>query len=169
MDPVTILNVLSRFVHLLTAIVLLGGSCYVRFVLMPAAGELPPAEHDALRGRLMVRWKKIVMAGIGLLLATGFYNYIAVAIPGHKGQPAYHALMGVKILLAFGAFFLASALTGRAAAFEPIRRNARLWLLTLIVVSTIVVGIGSVLKVALPGRTPGSAPQEPASRAQPHF
>jgi len=150
MDDLTALNVLSRWIHVGTAIVVLGGSVFMRFVLMPAAAGLPDAEHDALRQRVMGRWKKFVMAGIALFLISGFYNYLVVSIPAHKGDRLYHPLIGTKILLAFAVFFLASALTGRSAAFEGIRRNNKTWLLVTIVLAAIVVAISGVLKIAVP-------------------
>jgi uncharacterized membrane protein len=150
MDDLTAINVLSRWVHVGTAIVVLGGSVFMRFVLMPAAAQLPDAEHDALRQRVMGRWKKFVMIGIALFLISGFYNYIVVAIPQHKGDKLYHPLIGTKILLAFAVFFLASALTGRSAAFEGIRRNNRKWLLITIILAAIIVAISGVLKIAVP-------------------
>lgn len=145
------LNVLFRWLHVGTAIVVLGGSVFMRFVLMPAAAELPDDQHEALRGRVMGRWKKFVMIGIALFLISGFYNYIVVSIPKHKGDKLYHPLIGTKILLAFVVFFIASALTGRAAAFEGIRKNAKKWLLILILLAFTIVCISGVLKVAVPG------------------
>lgn len=147
------LNVLFRWLHVGTAIVVLGGSVFMRFVLMPAAAELPDDQHDALRGRVLGRWKKFVMIGIALFLISGFYNYIRVAIPAHKGDSGklYHPLIGTKILLAFVVFFLGSALTGRSVAFEGIRKNSQKWLLILILLAFIIVGISGVLKVAVPG------------------
>ena len=145
------LNVLFRWLHVGTAIVVLGGSVFMRFVLMPAAAELPDDQHDALRGRVVGRWKKFVMIGIALFLISGFYNYIVVSIPKHKGDKLYHPLIGTKILLAFVVFFLGSALTGRSAAFEGIRKNSKKWLLILILLAFIIVGISGVLKVAVPG------------------
>ena len=68
-------------------------------------------------------------------------------------------LMGIKILVALGVFFLASVLTGRAAKFEAMRRSPVQWLTLLIVLAAVAVGIGSVLKVAVPP----SAPQAPAA------
>lgn len=147
-------NIAFRWIHVGTAIVVLGGSVFMRFVLMPAAKELPDAEHDALRGRVMGRWKKFVMIGIALFLISGLYNYIVVSIPRHKGDKDadkfYHMLLGIKMLLAFGVFFLASALTGRAKAFEGIRANNKFWLLLLIVLAFTIVAISGVLKIAIP-------------------
>jgi uncharacterized membrane protein len=148
MDPLELLNIASRWVHIATAIVILGGTVFMRFVLLPAAEPLPPAEHDALRARLTARWKKFVMIGIALFLLSGFYNYLAVSVPKHHGDKTYHAWMGIKIIIAFGVFFLASVLVGRSARFEPMRRDRKKWLLVVIVLSFIVVLIASYLKVS---------------------
>jgi uncharacterized membrane protein len=147
MDPIEILNIASRWVHVATAIVVLGGTVFVRFVLFPAAESLPPAEHDRLRERVMGRWRKFVMVGIALFLLSGFYNYLAVSVPKHRGDKAYHALMGIKIVIAFGVFFLASVLVGRSSRFEPLRRQRKKWLLVLIILAFTIVLISSSLKV----------------------
>ena len=89
MDSAELIDVLSRWIHMGAAVVLIGGSVFMRFVLMPAAAELPDDEHQALRGRVMQRWKRIVMIGIMLLLISGFYNYIKIAIPAHKHEQTY--------------------------------------------------------------------------------
>ena len=150
MENLIALDLLSRWVHIGTAIVVLGGSVFMRFILMPAAAELPDAEHQALRERVMARWKKFVMIGIVLFLVSGFYNFLVVSLPKHKGDKLYAALIGTKILLALGVFILASALTGRAAAFDGIRKNSKRWLLILIVLAATIVVISGVLKIACP-------------------
>jgi uncharacterized membrane protein len=147
MDSVEILNVASRWLHIATAIVVLGGTVFMRFVLLPAAESLPQAEHDALRAKVMARWKKFVMGGIALFILSGFYNYLAVSVPKHHGDHAYHALMGTKIILAFLVFFLASVLVGRSARFEPLRRDRKKWLLITIVVAFVIVLISSYLRI----------------------
>ncbi|MFV0445553.1 MAG: hypothetical protein ACK5Q5_18385 [Planctomycetaceae bacterium] len=160
-----ILDLLFRLVHILAAIVLLGGTIYIRTVLIPSASELPEPEHDALRVRTRERWKKIVMLGILLLLVSGFWNYLMVNGPAHQGanRGQYHMLMGIKILLALGVFFLASVLTGRAAKFDAMRRSPAKWLSILIGLALAVVTIGSVLKVAVPasGAVPATARPAP--------
>lgn len=124
MDNLFPLDVLSRFLHVMVAIVLVGGTVFMRFVLMPAAKELPDAEHDQLRQRLLARWKRVVHGGIAVLLLSGVYNYIQQR-PNHVGDKLYHALMGTKFLFAIAVFFVASALVGRSATFEKLRQNAR--------------------------------------------
>lgn len=104
MNGLTVVDVLSRWAHIGATIVLIGGVVFTRFVLMPAAEGLQESEHNALRERIMGRWRKFVMAGILVLLVSGFYNYLKVARPAHKGDGLYHGLMGAKMLLAFAAF-----------------------------------------------------------------
>ena len=149
MDIQSGLDVVFRWVHVWATVVLVGGSVFIRFVLMPAASKLPDAEHDALRERLMSGWKKMIHAGIGLLLVSGFYNFARTS-SGYELDKSYHALIGIKMLLAFAVFFIASALAGRSAAFAPIRNNAKKWLAINILLAAVIVGIGSYLKVKSP-------------------
>ncbi|WP_240928018.1 hypothetical protein [Thalassoroseus pseudoceratinae] len=142
-----VFDVLSRWLHVFFAIVLLGGGIFIRFVLQPAASELPEDQHAALHSRVMARWKRLVMITIGLLLLSGFYNYIVVMIPKHKGDGLYHGLMGGKMILAFVVFFLVSALTGKSAGLQKIRDNSRLWTTVTVVLGTIIVLIAGFLKI----------------------
>jgi uncharacterized membrane protein len=157
MDGTLPLDVLSRWVHVGTAIVVLGGSFFLRVVLIPAAATLPEAEHSALRGRLMTTWRRVVSIGIALFLLSGLYNYLAVAVPRHRGDGLYHALMGTKVLLALVVFFLASALVGRSKTFEGIRRSNRRWLAVAVSLGFVIVAISGYLKVARPGSVPASS------------
>jgi len=149
MDLELIMNVISRWAHIGTVIVLIGGSAFMRLALMPAAAELPDDQHQALKEKVFSRWRKIVGMGIGLILISGLYNYVK-AIPLHKGQGLYHALIGTKMILAFVVFFLASALTGRSEKFEPLRQNSKKWLGILLLLAAIIIGISGVAKVAIP-------------------
>lgn len=150
MDSIWI-DVVSRWFHVGTAIVLLGGAVFTRFVLLPSAMELSDAEHDKLRSGVLGRWKRFVHAGIALLLLTGFYNFIR-AIPGHKGQGLYHALIGTKILLAFAIFFIASAMVGRSSMAQAMRKNALRWTGLIVLLGAVIVAISGYAKVALHGR-----------------
>jgi len=145
------IDVLSRWVHVGTAITLVGGSLFLRFVLLPAAtSTLTEEEHDRLRASVIARWKRFVHGGIALFLLSGFYNYFR-AMPLHKGDKLYHPLIGTKILLALAVFFIASALVGRSPTFAAWRAKPRPWLMTLIVLSAVIVGISGYCKVALKG------------------
>ena len=146
MNGVSAIDVISRFIHVGAAIVMVGGTVFMRFVLLPAAAELPQAEHDQLRQRLLARWKRVVHSGIAMLLISGFYNYMQ-AIPKHKGDGLYHGLVGTKIILAFAVFFIASALIGRSAAFEKMRQNRKKWLGVIVLLAAVIVGLSGFVKV----------------------
>ncbi|MBT5019207.1 hypothetical protein OAF98_04060 [Planctomicrobium sp.] len=141
--------VLSRVLHVLAAIFLFGGSLFLFAVLTPSAKELPENEHEALKERVMKKWRAYVGMAIGALIFTGFYNYLVVAGPEHNdvGDKKYHMFMGIKILIAFVVFFFASVLPGRAKAFEKMRQNSRKWSIVTIVLATVVVAIAGFLRV----------------------
>lgn len=146
MDNLFPLEVLSRFLHVAVAIVMVGGTVFMRFILMPAVKELPEAEHDQLRQRLLARWKRVVHGGIALLLLSGLFNYMQ-QIPKHKGDGLYHALLGTKMLLALAVFFIASALVGRSATFDKMRQNRAKWMGLIVLLSALIVGISGFVKV----------------------
>lgn len=139
----------TRVLHVATAIVLVGGTFFVRFVLLPAAvANLPDDMHAKLRGAITATWKKIVHLGIALFIITGGINYYRVIAAGsHKDDKLYSALLGIKIILALAVFFIASALVGRSAAFEGMRRNPRRWLMVNLLLAGIIVAISGFLKV----------------------
>ena len=70
MDMQELLPILSRWTHIGTAIVLVGGTCFMRFVLAPAASQLPDAEHAKLKELIMGKWKRFVHGGIVLFLVS---------------------------------------------------------------------------------------------------
>jgi len=142
MDPLTLL---LRWAHVLAAIVALGGLLFARFALVPAAEELDADSADRLHAGVRRRWLPWVIGGITLLLASGLTNYVLL-IRRVKSEPelwggdwmaqtGYHALFGVKFLLAMIVFYLASGLVGRGAGTQWIRDGRRQWL-------SVTVGLG---------------------------
>jgi len=142
MDP---LSVLLRWAHVLAAITALGGLLFARFAVVPAADELERETADRLHAGIRRRWLPWVIAAITLLLASGLTNYVLMirrvkAAPEVWGadwmrETGYHALFGVKFLLAMGVFYLASGLVGRGAGTQWIRDARRQWL-------SVTVGLG---------------------------
>ena len=142
---------ISRWTHILFAVIGVGGLFFIRFVLHGAATEsLDEAGHKALREAVVKRWKWWVMISIGLLLASGLYNYLVVTRQHHSGQAFYHALFGVKFLLALGFFFLGSVLTGRAKAFDRLREWSPLWQSVMVVLALLVILIAGLMKLIPP-------------------
>jgi len=156
--------IVSRWTHVGTAIVLVGGTFFLRFVLAPVVARLSDAEHVKVKELVTDSWRKFVHTGILLFMASGFYNYLVVAAPLHKGDKLYHPLIGTKILLGFGMFFIAAALVGRSKTFEGMRRNSKFWQSVLLVLATIVIGISGFAKVALKGTAPSASAAATESR-----
>jgi len=140
------IDTVSRVTHVSTAIALVGGTVFVLFVLIPATSTLLDTEEKTLRANVQQRWKRFVHVGIFLFIVSGFYNFIA-ALPSHKGDGLYHALIGTKIILAFAMFFIASVLVGRSSAFHTMRQNRVFWLRILVLLAFSIVVISGFAKV----------------------
>lgn len=148
---------IARWIHILSAIIALGGPFFVRFFLTPAAAAtLDPQTHAALRERILARWRHLVYLLIAAFILSGVYTF---GVVGRWRDPTwtrddralYHMLFGVKTILALAMFFLASALAGRAAAFAPIRRGAKTWTSIFLLLGLLVVLLAGVLRY-LPAR-----------------
>lgn len=146
MDPQFSLDVLSRIVHVATAITLVGGSIFTAFVLLPATSTLEDGPRQKFAQAITGRWKRFVHIGILLFLVSGLYNYMQ-AIPNHKGDGLYHGLVGTKMILALVVFFIAAALVGRSPKLESIRRNRAFWLKVLVLLAAVIVAISGFVKV----------------------
>ena len=141
-----IVDIVSRIIHVATAITLVGGSAFMLFVLMPSAKALSEEAHDRLAAGVIGRWKRFVHLGVLLFLVSGLYNYVRM-IPKHKGDGLYHALLGTKMILALGVFFLAAALVGKSPALAGIRRNRAKWLTVMVALAAAIVAISGYVKV----------------------
>ncbi len=140
------LDVLSRVVHIATAITLVGGSIFMAIAMIPSLEMIPNEQRAAFVSAVRDRWKRYVHGGIGLFLLSGFYNYFR-AIPKHQGDGLYHALLGTKMLLAFVIFFLASVMVGRSAKFESWRQNPSKVLRVMIILAVLIVAMSGFLKI----------------------
>lgn len=150
-------ELIMRWFHVLSAITAVGGAIFLKMALMPAAmSVLKEEEHNRLRVPLMKRWQKIIHTCIALFLISGFYNYLVVTRFQHDGQALYHALFGIKFLLALAVFFLAIALTSQGNLFADLRARARFWLGILVALAVAVVLISGFMRT-MP-KVAGTAP-----------
>ena len=124
MDGIDFILLITRWLHISAAIVAIGGAFFTRLVLMPAAAStLDDATHAKLREALRTRWARIVHTCIAILLVTGGFNFVMLALPPKVEPMPYHAIFGVKFLAAMGGFFVASVLGGRGEGTAKIRAN----------------------------------------------
>lgn len=161
------LSLILRWLHIIAAVLLAGGALFWCCVLRPATSELDEATSTALRQRVAARFSKIVMLAILLLLVSGLINFIRInrSLPADANKTMYHSLFGIKFLLGLVVFFLASALSGRSAAFDKMRANAKTWLgvtSTLVVAIILISGFMRVWRDGLLAAPAPPADQAPA-------
>ena len=150
MDSMYWLMLASRILHILGAIILLGGLFYLRSVItsvpLPVReglGEGSSADQQ-FGGRRAV-WAMWTGIASLFLLVTGLWNFFQF-IKTYDLSPSYHMLVGLKILTGLALFVVAAILAGRSAAAEKLRQNMRLWLNVCLVLGIITVVFGSVLR-----------------------
>ncbi len=161
MEPIELVNLVSRWLHILAAITAVGGTIFARFVVVPSLEPVPPEERAALHAAMRLRWSKIVAASIGFLLISGLYNIAYISIE-YQLPPWYHPVFGVKFLLAFVIFALASLLSGKTPAADNLRRNLRFWLNVNIVLAVLVVCLSGILRTA--DKIPKAEADEPPAQ-----
>jgi uncharacterized membrane protein len=134
MDPTTLV---LRWAHILGAVIAVGGLAFARFGLLPALADFDEETRTRIHESIRRRWLPWVIGAITLLLASGLANFLLfnslVKEQGWAGgmwmrQTSYHALFGVKFLLAMAVFYFASGLVGRGQGTQWIRDNRATWL-----------------------------------------
>jgi len=94
------LNVIMRWLHITSVVVLIGGVLYARLVIAPALRSLPTEEQETLGDAMAARYRSLLFLAILFLAGTGIYNVFL-----NLGRGAlYMALLGVKLLLVLHVF-----------------------------------------------------------------
>jgi uncharacterized membrane protein len=148
MDGTQLFNIFMRWLHVASAVVGLGGTVTMRFVVLPALERLPNGAE--IGGAVRPAFKRLIHASLGLLLLTGLYNYLVVAMPKlqhlkEQGTPlsGYNGAMGMKILLFAAMFGIAILLLKPVPSFHE---NRRTWLSVNVVLGLLAVLIGAYLR-----------------------
>lgn len=95
-----ILKILARWIHISSAVTLIGGILYARLVATPAMRVLAPETSEKLGDAMAARYRPLLYAAIAGLLLSGTYNLLNKT----GATPLYHAIIGVKMLLALHVF-----------------------------------------------------------------
>ena len=131
------LLLLLRWMHIFGVVLLVGGLCFTRFALLPALADTEEDSREKLQERIRRKWLPWVIIGITLLLVSGLANFLlfnsTVKSQGWGDgewmkQTSYHAIFGVKFLLALVVFYFASGLVGRGSGTAWIRSDRARWL-----------------------------------------
>ena len=99
----TLIPYLARWIHIASAITLMGGMIFALVAWLPALKTVGGTEKQSVSDGIAARFRPwFILALVGLLL-SGFYNYWRHAVA--KDVPSmYHMLFGMKFLLALHVF-----------------------------------------------------------------
>ena len=145
-DVSALLPLVSRILHIVGAVILVGGIAYLRKVVAPSAipGEGDPV--DRLYSGRRAAWAMWVGIATGLLLATGLVNTVLVMKIYPNLPGGYHAVLGTKIMLALVVMFLAAILAGTTPAAIEVRKSAKGWLTVALLAGLAVLILASTLR-----------------------
>lgn len=149
MDGTFWLNLVMRWLHVAAAVAAVGGTLMMRFVILPALATLP--NGGEVIDRIRPLFKKLIHSAMGILLLTGFYNYLVVAIPkvralkeqGVTTMAAYHPVMGAKILLSLVLFAIAIMLLMPVPSMHEKRKT---WLTVNAVLGLLILFLAAFLR-----------------------
>jgi uncharacterized membrane protein len=163
-DPLFPALLALRYLHILGAITLMGGTIFMRFALAPVVATLDGPTKSSIHEQVRSRWSKFVMLAAAFLLISGIANMILYSSSrGYEierlfGMP-YGAVTGIKFLLALPIFLFASFLAGRSDTAKKFQANAVMWMNVNLVLALSMVLIGGGLrfvKKTYKGTTPAA-------------
>jgi uncharacterized membrane protein len=94
--PGAVMSVLMRWLHIISAVTLLGGTIYARYVMAPAAAGLPEPERQKFAAEVQLKLRPLVLVPLFTIVISGVYNLAGKSnIP-----PNYFLWFGLKMLLA---------------------------------------------------------------------
>lgn len=126
MTPDILIHLLSRFFHVGSVIVLLGGIFYARQVLVPTLNRLPEDQRSSGFAFGQKQFQSTLWALLVLIVVTGLYNFFAYAGPKHSSS--YQMWFGIKMLLVL--HVLATAVLWGTST-DIVKSNRRLLSLTI--------------------------------------
>jgi uncharacterized membrane protein len=132
--------------HILAAVVLLGGTFFLRFALLPAVESLTSDTRQSFQAAWRRRWAMLVMMTSALLLISGLTNFILINRQYEFAGGMYHGLLGIKFLLALAIFWVSAVLSGRSALADKFRERMSFWLNLNVVLAILLVCVAGWMK-----------------------
>jgi uncharacterized membrane protein len=133
-----------QWVHLMGAVIGLGGIGFLLLILIPSLGVLSVEQRDALSKAVARRFRWATWSAVALLLLSGLYSIRHNYWEESWGR-AWN-LLALKILLSFVLFGIVLGLTIPFRLFEPLRARRRMWLLVAFILGVIIVLISAYLR-----------------------
>jgi copper resistance protein D len=138
------LTLLARSLHVLAAIVWIGGMLFIALVLVPVVRRLEPLERARLVQAIGLRFRTVGWIALVLLLLSGLLNLWLR--PYLLGVPLFHIKLGVVVLALALSVVHDFVLGPRAGApgADPRLRGRASWLAranVLVVLAVVVLGL----------------------------
>ena len=108
---------LSVFVHIVSAMIWVGGTFFLALVVVPVAGRLPPHERAALVAAVGSRFRIIGWSCLALLAATGLVNL------HYHGITRGSVVSGAILESTFGRLVIAKLALGAAMVIVSATRD----------------------------------------------
>ena len=147
-DPLFVLLLILRYMHILGAIMLMGGTIFMRFALLPSVKTLGDTPRQDLHQQVRSRWSKFVMLGSALLLISGIANLGLAARNDYDPVFGlnYNMVVGIKLILSLPIFFFAAVLSGRSDMARKFQANAAMWMNVNLALALLMVLMGGLLR-----------------------
>lgn len=156
-------DLVFRWMHILSAAILVGGAFFMRFSLAPLLARQSAETRQSLLALWRPGWARLVMLASGLLLMSGLINAVLNIQRYRYAEAPYHALVAVKLVLALVVFWLSAVLSGRSDNANKFREKLTQWLNLNLIFAILVVALGGYMKI-MP-RTEKSAEPSASSTA----
>jgi uncharacterized membrane protein len=137
-----VLVVLSRWLHVMSAIVAIGGAFFMRFVVPAGLAQADASSRDAVLISLRTKFKRVVHACVGLLVVTGAFNSWWNWRDFSLRPGVMHGIWGMHMLLGLVVIGISEALLAKP---EP-PKNHRRTLGIALAIMFVVVALASTLK-----------------------
>jgi uncharacterized membrane protein len=141
-----LLSIIVQWLHVVAAVLAVGGVACIRFVVLPSVEQLDDAARATFMESVHDKFRKIVGLSMGLLLITGLYNIGVAASAGYLTTPAYLYPIIVKIVLALVIFKIAFMLMIPGPAFSGVKAKRKMWLYVNFILGLIVILIAAYLR-----------------------
>jgi uncharacterized membrane protein len=122
----TLFFAIFRYFHLMAAIIGIGGTFMLRYVVLPSLESQDEEVRQRFHGKARRKLGWIIPGALGVLLISGIVNLLrafTVAPP-----LPYHIIFGIKFLLVLPLFTIAVMLVLPGNPPNRFQRNRRLWL-----------------------------------------
>lgn len=133
-----------QWVHLMAAVVGLGGMGFLLLILIPSLPVLSAEQREALSKAVAGRFRWVSWSAMTLLLVSGLYNirHSYWEVPWGTAWK----FLTVKIALSFALFAIVLGITVPFRLFEPLRVRRRVLLLVAFILGVAVVLISAYLR-----------------------